>query len=471
LRNHYLHSSIQWRSISSKPRVAIAALCAGLLALSPLSSLNAGASSKKVTLSIAFSSDYFMATPAMAPAYYKSIAKQFEATHPNVTVKLVPIPGAESDIITKLSLLYRNASTAPTIAQIDGLDVGKFASAGYLLPLNKYLKTASWWSSISNVVQQEGEQNGNFYSVSQGDNVQALAYNKVDFKKAGLPVPWHPTTWQDVINAALTIKKKLPHLTPVWAPGGTGGGTPGIASGVGNLLAASADPSVYDTKTGKWIVNSKGLTQTFSFIHTLTADDLNAPVSQLFNPDVDGNFLAYMKSPGVAIVIAPNYIGAGWLKDDVPAWPQSATEIGVTPIPTSHDQGSDVASLLSGEDQAIYSGTKNPSLAFQLLSLTMQKENLLTADNDGGLVPSVTAYSKDPLFVNYGAPFQAFYANVERYGTEWPHNGNLPIWAEAFEQATGGLEQSSSFTVKDALEMMQSYVSEQLGSSAVETQK
>jgi hypothetical protein len=75
------------------------------------------------------------------------------------------------------------------------------------------------------------------------------------------------------------------------------------------------------------------------------------------------------------------------------------------------------------------------------------------------------------LFVNYGAPFQAFYANVGKYGTEWPHNGDLPIWAEAFEQATGALEQSSSFTVKAALQMMQSYVSEQLGSSAVETQK
>jgi len=455
----------------SKRSVASVALSVGLLALSPLSSGSAGASSNKVTLSIAYSSDYVMATSAMPPVFYGGIAKQFEAAHPGVTVKLLPIPGDANDLITKLSLLYRDSSTAPTIAQIDGFDVGKFAAAGYLLPLNKYLSTTSWWSGFPKVVQQEGELNGKYYSVNEGENVQALAYNKVDFAKAGLPVPWHPKTWQDVINAALTIKKKLPHLTPVWAPGGTGSGTDGISLGVGNLLAASSDPTVLDGKTGKWVVNSKGLEQTFSFIHTLTVDGLNAPISDLFNPDADGNFLQYMKSPGAAIVIAPNYIGAGWLKDFVPAWPQSATEIGVTPIPTSLGQGPDIASLLTGWDQAIYSGTKNPSLAFQLLSLMMQKENLLTLDNDGGFVPPVTTYATDPLYVNYGAPFQAEYAGLEKYATEWPHNGNLPIWSQAFQEATGDLEQSPSYTVKQALALMQSYVSEQLGTSAVETQK
>jgi ABC-type glycerol-3-phosphate transport system substrate-binding protein len=101
----------------------------------------------------------------------------------------------------------------------------------------------------------------------------------------------------------------------------------------------------------------------------------------------------------------------------------------------------------------------------------MQKNNLLTADNDAEFVPPVTSYATDPLYVNFGAPFQAEFAALEKYATEWPQNPNLPVWSEAFQQATGNLEQSSSYTVKDALATMQSYVSEQLGSSAVETQK
>jgi multiple sugar transport system substrate-binding protein len=450
---------------------AAVAVTIGLSMIVPAVSTNAGASSKKVTLSIAFGSTYVMATAALAPKFYGNIAKEFEALHPGVTVNLIPIPGSPNDIITKLSLLYRSASTAPTIAEIDNLDVGKFASAGYLLPLNKYVSQESWWSSFPKVVQDEAELNGKYYGVNQGENVQALAYNKVDFKAAGLPVPWHPTTWQDIINAALTIKKKLPKVTPMWAEGGTGAGTGGISLGVANLLAGSSDPTVYDKTTGKWVVNSSGLKQTFSFIHTLTKDGLNAPVSDLFNPNAPGNATAYMKSPGAAIAIASNYWTTSWLENDAPSWPQAKTEIGITPLPTSDGQGSDIASLLTGWDQAIYSGTPNAKLAFSLLNFMMQKTNLLTVDRDGEWIPPVTTDATDPLYANFGAPFQTTFANLEKYASEWPDIANLPVWSQAFQEATGNLEQSSSTTVQDALNTMQSYVSEQLGSSAVETQK
>jgi multiple sugar transport system substrate-binding protein len=450
---------------------AAVAVVIGLSMTVPALSTNAGASSKKVTLSIAFGSTYVMATAALAPKFYGNIAKEFEATHPGVTVDLIPIPGSPNDIITKLSLLYRSASTAPTIAEIDNLDVGKFASAGYLLPLNKYVSQESWWSSFPKVVQDEAELNGKYYGVNQGENVQALAYNKDDFKEAGLPVPWHPTTWQDIINAALTIKKKLPKVTPIWAEGGTGAGTGGISLGVANLLAGSSDPTVYDKSTGKWVVNSSGLKQTFSFIHTLTVDGLNAPVSDLFNPNAPGNATAYMKSPGAAIAIASNYWTTSWLENDAPSWPQAKTEIGITPLPTSDGQGSDIASLLTGWDQAIYSGTPNAKLAFSLLNFMMQKQNLLTVDNDGEWIPPVTSYATDPLYTNFGAPFQSEFAGLEKYASEWPDVANLPVWSQAFQDATGNLEQNSSTTVQDALNTMQSYVSEQLGSSAVETKK
>lgn len=79
----------------SKLSVVSVALSVGLVAFAPLSSSSAGASAK-VTLSIAYSSDYVMATSAMPPVFYGGIAKQFEAAHPGVTVKLVPIPGTRT---------------------------------------------------------------------------------------------------------------------------------------------------------------------------------------------------------------------------------------------------------------------------------------------------------------------------------------------------------------------------------------
>src|ERR1700677_5094599 len=54
---------------------AAVAVTIGLSMIVPAVSTNAGASSKKVTLSIAFGSTYVMATAALAPEYYGNIAK------------------------------------------------------------------------------------------------------------------------------------------------------------------------------------------------------------------------------------------------------------------------------------------------------------------------------------------------------------------------------------------------------------
>jgi multiple sugar transport system substrate-binding protein len=458
-----------WRPLALSVVAALA--CGAVIASSSAGAATHSAkSSSKQVLSIAFGSTYVMATASLAPTYYAGIAKQFEAAHPGVTVNLVPIPGSPSDIVNKLSLLYRSPSTAPTIAEIDTQDVGKFAEADYLLPLNKDVKTTTWWGSMPSVVQNEATFSGNVDAVNQGENVQALVYNKVDFKKAGLPVPWHPKTWAAIISAAETIKKKLPHVTPIWADGGTSQGTVGVFLGVGNLLAGSSDPTVYDSKTKKWVVSSEGLRQTFTFIHELTADGLNAPVADLFNANAAGNVTAYIKNPGAAITIGSNYYGSSWLKNAAPSWPAAATTIGVAPIPTINGQGSDVASLLGGWDLGIYSGTSNKSLAWQLLNLMMQKNNLLTADNDGEWIPPVTSYASDPLYVNFAPPFQAEFAGLEKYASEWPSSQGLAGWSEGFQQATGQLEQSAGTTVDAALATMKQYASEQLGSGAVESQ-
>jgi multiple sugar transport system substrate-binding protein len=282
-------------------------------------------------------------------------------------------------------------------------------------------------------------------------------------------VPWHPKTWQDIINAALTIKQKIPGLTPLWAEGGTSEGSVGAILGVGNLLAASTAPSVYDPTTGKWIVNSTGLQQTFSFLHQVTADGLGAPVSELFNSNAAGNSLAYMKSPGFAIALASDYWGSGWLKNNAPDWQAAKTLIGFAPLPTINGQGAGAATLISGEDQAIYKYAPNKKLAFSLLNFLMQKKNLLLADNYGGWIPPVTTYVNDPVFVNYGAPFQAEFAKLEKYGSEWPNTQGLVGWAEGFEQATGQLEQSSSTTVTQALATMKQYAEQYLGPNAIQS--
>ena len=429
----------------------------------------AAGSTKKTVISIAFGSTYVMNTPQSAPTFFGGIAKAYEASHPGVTVNLVPIPGSFTDIITKLSLLYRSPSTAPTIAELPTQDLGEFESAGYLLSLTKYLAGASWWSGYPAAVKSEGTVNGQVYAVNQGENVQALSYNIPDFKKAGIPVPWRPRTWQDVINALQKIKHALPTVTPIWAEGGSGDGSEGIILGVGNLLPGSTNPTVFDKSTGKWVVSSSGLTQVFKFIHTLTVDKLNAPVSQLFNANATGNAPTYVKSPGAAVAIASNYFGQEWLHYCAPCWPQAAKIVGLAPIPTVNGQGSDISSLVSGWDLAIYNKTPDPAAAFAVLNLMQSKSNMIAVDNAGGWIPPDVAYAKDPLYVNFSAPFQAEFANLEPHASVWPSTPDFSVWSQGFQNATGALEDNSGESVSVAVQAMKSYVTTQLGASKVES--
>jgi multiple sugar transport system substrate-binding protein len=439
------------------------------LALTACSGSSSGGGSSSKTLSIAFSSQYVMATAQLAPEYYGGIAKAFMAAHPGVTVKLIPISGGPSDITTKLGLLYRSTSTAPTIAEMFDSDTSKFAAAGYLLPLNKYVGATNWWSGFPKAIQDMGTFNGQIEGISQGVNTQALMYNKDDFQKAGIAMPWQPKTWADVLSAAETIKAKLPGVTPMWAEGGTSDGTEGVVLGVGNLLQASSDPTVYDAATGKYVVDSSGLRDTFNFIHELTVNGLNAPISQLFDPNATGIANGYMKTPGAAIGLASNYWGASWLANSAPDWQASAQTIGVAPLPTVNGQGAGSATLISGLQQAIYAKTPNPTLAFQLLDFMNQKASMLKAANDIELVPPVTSYASDPTYVNFAAPFQAQFAQYLSVGQSWPLQGDFTAWSVGFQQATGALIQNSSTTVDQAISILSKEVNEQLGAGKSET--
>jgi multiple sugar transport system substrate-binding protein len=449
-----------------------AAAAAGTLALvacsSSSASSNSGSSASKV-LSIAFSSEYVMATAKLAPEYYGQIKKDFEAANPGVTVNLVPIKGGPNDITTKLALLYRSPSTAPTISQMFDSDVAKFSGAGYLMPVDKYLPSTNWWGGFPKAVQQMGTFNGHVESISQGVNTQALMYNKLDFQKAGLPVPWQPKTWQDVLDAAKTIKAKIPGLTPIWAEGGTSDGTEGVVLGVGNFLQASSDPTVFDSSTNKYVVDSPGLRETFDFIHQLTVNGLNAPVSAVFDPNATGIANGYMKTPGAAIGLASNYWGASWIANNAPEWKASAQIVGMAPLPTSNAQGNGSATLMSGLQQAIYAKAPNPDLAFKLLDFMNQKDSMLKAANDIELVPPVVQYTTDPVYLNFAAPFQAGFAKFLPTAQSWPLRGDFGPWSLGFQQATGALIQNPSTTVDQAINIMKTVTTQQLGPDKVES--
>jgi multiple sugar transport system substrate-binding protein len=123
------------------------------------------------------------------------------------------------------------------LAQFPSTEIALYASTDYLMPMNKYLATTSWFKEYPKVIQNEGLIKGNIYAVSSGENNNGLYYDKAILTKAGIKLPWQPKTWQDIITAAQAIKKAEPKVIPLWLNAGTAAGPNGAGYGILNLLA------------------------------------------------------------------------------------------------------------------------------------------------------------------------------------------------------------------------------------------
>lgn len=448
---------------------SLVAAGAAVIATTGLGAATAGAASKTV-VTVAYGSTYVFDTNQFAAKWWSGVAKQFDARYPHAVVKLVPIPGSYNDIITKLSLLYRSPATAPDVAQLPTAQIGEWSSTGYLLPLNGYLKSASWWRSFPKAVQGEGTFGGKTYAVDTGENTSGLFYNKVMFRKAGLPVPWHPKNWADILAAAKAIKAKVPGVIPLWLLAGTGSGTNGILQGAGNLIDGSVTPTIYDAKTHKWVVDSPGLRAVLNFYREVYSARLGANTSDLFSPNAVTAPLSLFASSKLAIAIGSNYYGGNWTKTiNAPYWAGARKTMGVAFIPTQNGQKPGVASTLGGWDLAVYAKSAHPRLAFDLIQIMESQKNQVDAANWAGFVPPDVKYGTAPAYANFAPPYQTFFSKVLPYATITPSQAAYTIWGQGFNEATGAIAQNPKTTVAQAIQLMKGYITGQLGANHVET--
>jgi multiple sugar transport system substrate-binding protein len=449
---------------------AVMAMTAGFLVFGSGGS-PAGASSK-VTISVAYAANTTFDTTPLGTTWWGQVKKEFNAKYPNVTVKLVAVQGGEPDFLTKLALLYHTASTAPTLAQFPSTEIALYASTDYLMPMNKYLATTSWFSQYPKVIQNEGLIKGNIYAVSSGENNVGLYYDKAILTKAGIALPWQPKTWQDIITAAQAIKKAEPKVIPLWLNAGTAAGPNGAGYGILNMLAGSSTPTI-QTSSGKMVVSSPGILQALDFYHTVFADGLGAPTSQLFSPNNAPNIPSTDFFKGtLGIAVSANFIGGNWTKQvSFPYWAQASTAMGVAGLPTSNGKG--YASTLSGWDFGISSGASSAqaTAAENFMNIAQESTNLIDAGNWAGWVPPVQTDWTVPLYTNFAAPFNEEFGKLLPYSTELPSSSNYNVWVQGMEQVSGAIAEKPSTTGAEAMAQLKSYVSNQLGPSEVTTLK
>ncbi|WP_328873910.1 extracellular solute-binding protein [Streptomyces sp. NBC_00287] len=312
--------------------------------------------------------------------FLADIKEEFEKKYPGKKVEFIPIKAPDSEYYTKLQQMLRSPKTAPDLVYEDTFLINSDITSGYLKPLDDYLANWPDWNQFIDTAKEAAKgENGKTYGVPDGTDTRGLWYDKAIFKKAGLPATWQPKTWDDVLDAARTIKEKVPDVTPLNVYTGKPAGEAATMQGFEMLLYGTNDGKtdpLYDSSSKKWIAGSQGFRDALTFVETVYKEKLGPDVSDALDPNfgtrVRGELLPQGK---LGIDLDGSWLPQDWLEGSGHEWPQWSQKLGLAAMPTQHGQAPGKVSMSGGWTWAIPDKAANPDLAFDFIKTMQTKAN------------------------------------------------------------------------------------------------
>ncbi|MFD9983076.1 extracellular solute-binding protein [Streptomyces massasporeus] len=446
-----------------RPTAALTPLVALALAATTLTACGGGSGSDPDTVKVSFKQSTDNSVKVM-DTYLADIKRQFEKAHPGKKVELVPIKAPDSEYYTKLQQMLRSPKTAPDLVYEDTFLINSDITSGYLKPLDPYLaKWPDWNRFIDTAKAAAKGEDGKTYGVPDGTDTRGLWFNKDIFKKAGLPADWQPETWNDVLTAARTVKKKVPDVIPLNAYTGKPVGEAATMQTFEMLLYGTGDGStdpLYDKTSKKWIAGGKGFEDALSFVETVYEEKLGPDVSDALDPNVmtrvRGEWLPQGK---LAIALDGSWLPQDWLPGSGHEWPEWSKTLGLAAMPTQNGQAPGKVSMSGGWTWSIPAKAGNPDLAFEFVKTMQTKANAQKwyVANSGIAVREDVA--EDPAYVDAqpGIEFFTDLVSTTHYRPAYPA---YPKVSTAIQEAMEGVttgdtsvkEATSSYTdaLKDA---------------------
>jgi multiple sugar transport system substrate-binding protein len=424
------------------------------------------------TISVLYSESYEFDAKNLTDSWWGTVKKEFEKAYPGAKLKLIPVGGTDFDEQKKAALLLRSASTSPDVVSMETPNVGELAQSNYLLPLNKYTGAdKTFWPDTPQAIKDMSTFGGNVYAINSGNNVSAMFYNKAMLKKAGVPLPWKPKTWNDIIAVAKKVKASNSGVIPLWLHAGASVGPfVGLVQTSGNLIDGSTTPMMLDPKTKKWVVDSPGLRAMLNFYKSVFSQGLGPPSGDLFGSTAAIQPPDLMRKGKLAIVLGSNWYPGQWVFKFADPWPTARQDVGIAPVPTQNGQAPGTATTLAGWSWGIAKASKNPDLAWGLIKIMQQPKNMINHANWAGFVPPNSKVAASAAF-NKFAPPQAVFATYTSFAKPIPSDPGFPVYGRALGDATGKIAQSPSTSVDDAIKIIQTDMKNELGPDKIETLK
>ena len=303
-------------------------------------------------------------------------AENFNKQSAEYEVKIVELVSGQ-DMYTKMTMMMQSPRTAPDLITEDGFKINGDAAAGYLQPLDDFIKT---WDDTKQFTKSilDGAKgpDGKQYGIPFSTDTQGIWYNKALFAKAGISIPWQPKNWNDIIVAALKLKASNgTDFTPIFL----------YASAVSpeetsmrtfQALYSGTNSALYDYGQGKWIVDRSNLLKTFAFINRVfNIDKVGPSLSLVSHKNVEDLFLNdYMKNGKLGMIFTGNWITNNWAAGKKYDWPDAMQVWGFANIPTAEGGSPGYTTMSGGWTWAIPVNAPNKKGAEVFLKYVASKD-------------------------------------------------------------------------------------------------
>ncbi|MBH1933778.1 extracellular solute-binding protein [Streptomyces sp. AV19] len=369
--------------------------------------------------------------------YLGGIKKQFEREHPGKRLKLMPVQASQNDYATKVQQMMRSPRTAPDLVREDSAVLDSDVTSGYLRPLDD--KVAGWqdrdrYLPAAKELGRAGD--GRTYGVPDGTETRGLWFNKELFARAGLPADWRPRTWDDVLDTARTLKRRLPGVIPFHLYTGKGPGEATSMQGFGMLLYGTGKDPLYDPGRKKWLTGSRGFRDALGFVRTVYAERLGPEPADALDPNVSTRVTAeWLPSGKLAIALDGSWLPKFWARDGARPWPGWDRVMGRAAFPTRDGAAPGRVSLSGGWTWAISARSRKADLAWQVIETLQSRHNALEWTVRDGQIAVRDDVAADPAYRSY-VPGIGFFTDLVRYTR---HRPALPV----YPQVSGAIQEAT----------------------------
>lgn len=271
------------------------------------------------------------------------------------------------------------------ILAFDGFWLPEFVEGGLLQPLTQVVgEEAMEWEGWE--VTPEGLRdilgfNGEVYGIARGTDARVIWYRSDLLEEAGLPADWQPASWEELLDAARTIKENLDGVVPLQLNAGTAMGEATTMQGY--LMALlGAGHHIYDFDENKWIVSSPAILDTLRLYETIyVTEELGDPRYQLAQNGRDQSFEAFANGE-VAMLVEGDFFWRGPLAPESGNFAmENRDEVVKFAFMPAQEPGAgfndqDFVTISGGTGFVLNPNTDHPQEAWQLLTYMFSREAL-----------------------------------------------------------------------------------------------